>query len=77
MILTQAQADAVYRAMVSLNNVSGIVDIRIPCGNGRYAVVKEEIMSDDIIVQLHWGGAMRDSERYYNQVAFAQAYGVE
>lgn len=78
-MLTQAQADAVYRAMVALNNVGGIIHARLPLtgGVGRHLVVLEEVMTDDIVVSLHVGGACQGSERYVNQNAFAEAYKLD
>lgn len=79
MILTHAQAEAVFGAMVQLNNIGGIIHARIPIqgGVGRHIIVMEEIMSDDIVVSVNVGGANQGSERYVNQNAFAEAYGLE
>jgi hypothetical protein len=79
MILTQAQADAVFGAMVQLNNIGGIIHARIPLtgGVGRHIIVMEEIMSDDIVVSINIGGANQGSERYTDQNAFAKAYGLD
>ena len=77
-LLTQAQADAVYRAMVALNNVSGIINVRLPVGaTGRHINVHEEVMTDDIVIQLVMEGAPYSSERYADQNAFAEAYKLD
>jgi hypothetical protein len=78
-MLTQAQAESVFGAMVQLNNVGGILHARLPLagGLGRHIIVMEEIMSDDIVVSLYVGGANQGSERYANQNAFAAAYGLD
>jgi hypothetical protein len=78
MILNKAQAEVVYRAMATLNNVSGIIDVRLPVGRiDTYIRVRQEIMSDDVIVSVTSSGATRGHEQYEDQSAFAMAYGLE
>lgn len=67
MILTQAQAEAVYSAMCALNNVGGI------CG--------DLTLAEGLRVQWLASVTVRDglsgpSEGYLNQAAFATAYGL-
>jgi len=66
-ILNQPQAEAVYRAMCELNNVSGRIDVRLQ--NGRV----NESANGVILVT----GYAKPSEDYSNQSAFAAAYGLQ
>lgn len=83
-ILNAAQAKHVYDAMVTLNNVSGIIHVRLAVGQGHVVTVEEDIMTDDVIVR-QWlrgageGGAdhLEVSEHFPDQHAFAAAYSVE
>lgn len=77
MILKETQADAIYRAMVAMNNVYGIIETRVPVSTTAIAVVKEQINDGIIVVTLQSGGAIRAMESYENQNAFAKAYGLE
>ena len=68
MILNQAQAEAVYSAMVALNNVGNI------CG--------DLTLSEGLRVQWLESVLVRDGlsgprEEYRNQSAFATAYGLQ
>jgi hypothetical protein len=69
-ILNNAQATAIYVAMVSLNNVGGRVDCSI-MEAGKTIRVFEEI-NGSILVSCN----LRDFEEYENQNAFAEAYGL-
>ena len=83
-ILNAAQAKHVYDAMVTLNNVGGIIHVRLAVGYGHVVTVEEDIMTDDVIVR-QWlrgageGGAdhLEVSEHFADQHAFAAAYSVE
>lgn len=80
MILNKSQAEAVYSAMVALNNLGGIAGCTIPVGepnNGRVIRVFEHESSRRIHVSYWWGGAQRDFETHEDQNAFAHAYGLE
>ena len=68
MILTQAQAEAVYSAMCSLNNVSGRIDAHISSA-GR--VVE---CANGVVLVTAYG---KQSEDYSSQSAFATAYGLQ
>lgn len=68
MILKQAQAEAVYSAMVALNNVGGISG--------------DLTLSEGLRVQWLKSVTVRDGlsgprEEYPNQAAFAAAYGLQ
>lgn len=83
-ILNAVQAKHVYDAMVTLNNVSSIIHVRIPAGHGHVITVHQEIMGDDIVVRqyLRGGGENGEdlltlSETHPDQHAFAEAYGLE
>jgi hypothetical protein len=79
-ILTQAQAEAVYRVMVELNNVSAEWDVRLshPLRGLKVHVTKHT----DGTVQCWLGDAAgycaleRGVEDHPSQDAFAQAYGL-
>lgn len=70
MILTMAQAQAIYAAMCELNNVGG----RLGCEIDVFTHVKE--MASGAIYVSH---DTRNSgvERHADQAAFAAAYGLE
>lgn len=64
-ILNQAQAEAVYGAMVALNNVGGVLrtnidDLRIEDDGDGIRIMK----------------ALRTVEQYADQAAFATTYGL-
>jgi hypothetical protein len=68
MILNKSQAEAVYSAMCVLNNVNGKIDVYIDgciqvieCSRNRILVTKAR--------EAH-------EERYENQNAFREAYGI-
>lgn len=68
MILNQAQAEAVYSAMVALNNVGNIAG--------------DLTLSEGLRVQWLESVTVRDGlsgplEYYLNQAAFATAYGLQ
>lgn len=69
MILTQAQAEAVYSAMCTLNNVDG----RITCSIQAFITVKETFLGHVYVSHMNREGL----ERYDNQAAFATAYGLQ
>ncbi len=66
MILTQAQARAVYDAMAALNNVDGTC---------RTLHVGHAIISTDFAGQI-WIYDPKADENYANPAAFAAAYGL-
>lgn len=72
MILNQAQAQAVYRAMCELNNVGGVIEVRI----GAIEVV--DFSAGVSVVRRDRANGLRlvEGEDYINQEAFAAAYGV-
>lgn len=86
MILSQAQAEAVYSAMAALNNVSLGNGLRVSFigeidnadfkgGETRFTV--EEV--DDALIRVTCAGGFLDKEREYydNQAAFAAAYNLQ
>jgi hypothetical protein len=82
-ILNPAQAKHVYDAMVTLNNISGVIHARVPAGFGHIVTVHQEIMSDDVVVRQYMRGRGPDGEdeltlveTFADQNAFAEAYGV-
>ncbi|WP_152554799.1 hypothetical protein [Bordetella bronchiseptica] len=69
LILTTAQAEAVYSAMCALNNVHmRACDLRL--GN---AIVTSDFNGTVRVI----GTAIVDDERYADQGAFRDAYGLE
>ena len=77
MILTQAQAEAVYSAMCALNNVGGRLHARIKATPGALIHVNELPSGH---MQLWPGDAVGNPtgplESHHNQSAFATAYGL-
>lgn len=72
MILTQAQAEAVYTAMCALNNVSAIArDVR-GLGYCRTLTLSQQ-WTGDIEIRNGTGGV---KEHYTDQAEFATAYGL-
>lgn len=70
-VLNQAQAEAVYGAMVALNNVGGLIDVRIyDVRNGQLIDVREAASGNVKVICLN------GREDYENQNAFAAAYGM-
>jgi len=65
MTLSQAQAEAVYAAMVALNNVGG----RVACKIQDHITVGQ-MVSGSIFVQ----SKLLPGEHYIDQAAFAEAY---
>lgn len=71
MILNQAQAEAVYSAMVALNNVGATIDkISLP---ETYYVIDVVSYSDKITIRQ----GLRTVETHADQAAFATAYGLQ
>lgn len=69
MILTQAQAEAVYSAMCALNNVGLLsCDMRLD-----KAIVTSDFNGAVRVV----GSVLEDDELYPTQSAFATAYGLQ
>lgn len=79
LILTPAQAEAVYSAMCALNNVSGAqLQTVIPATTG--AVRVREMPSGTIAIEYLLRSQAPDGlwlETYDNQSAFATAYGLQ
>lgn len=78
MILSQAQAEAVYSAMRALNNVGGRIHVSLPDQDRR--IIVREFDFGEISV---WGANGEDEfdmhstiEGHANQSAFAAAYGL-
>lgn len=72
MILTQGQAEAVYRAMCELNNLGASMEARIPAPGKTRITVEVEGYT---VTVMHWSGyAVRNIEDYPDQAAFASAY---
>jgi len=68
-VLNTAQACAAYAAMCAMNNVNGLVDIRLDSGSVNCKRVYE---NDDGSVVVCGNGF----ERYASQDAFAKAYSI-
>lgn len=76
-IMNQAQAEAVYSAMVALNNVCARAHVRIDLGDNAVLHVRE---NEDETVQVFIGDAIGNPaggafEHFASQNAFAAAYG--
>lgn len=72
LILTTAQAQAVYSAMCALNNIGAVIDVEIPGGCGGTRI--QGTFTGSVRVEQRWDD--RKSERYPDQDAFAAAYGL-
>lgn len=71
MILNQAQAEAVYGAMVALNNVGASIDkISLPAA---YYTIDVISYYDQITIRQ----GLKNCETYESQDAFAAAYGLQ
>lgn len=70
MILTQAQAEAVYSAMVALNNVGGRIAAAIDGGEKEVCGMRDGA----VVVHANYG---LTEEQHANQAAFATAYGLQ
>lgn len=77
-ILNESQAVAVYGAMVALNNVGGKISTRLDDSaiSSRYITVTEDD-NGHVVVSLFIRGAHHLSERYADQNAFAEKYGLD
>lgn len=79
LILTKAQAEAIYSAMCVLNNVGGKVDAYVPnlsnpAKKGHLVAVRE---MGATTIEVRAGFAEEEErEDYRNQAAFAAAYGL-
>lgn len=78
-VLNQAQAEAVYSAMVALNNISARAHVRIDLEEGAMLHACEY---EDGSVQVFIGDALGNRtggsiEQFDSQYAFAKAYGVD
>jgi len=73
-VLTQPQAEAVYRAMHAMNNVGATIKASIPPAEegGRWVHVEECADSGQITLTT----GLRRVACYSNQSAFAAAYGL-
>lgn len=83
-ILSKAQAEAVYSAMVALNNVGGRIAVTLPWqesralddGDGFSRVRVVEAPDGGIEVFQVRNAIAQDGEQYASQAEFAQAYGL-
>lgn len=73
MILTKAQAEAVYTAMCALNNVGAACMVDIPSGSRAQQDISVNAVDGDVVVRV---GLCGEVERYRDQAAFATAYGL-
>lgn len=74
MILTAAQAEAIYSAMCALNNVGGALRATMPQANSeKWLKVRE--CEDFGTIKVIVG--FTTAEVYADQNAFAQAYGLQ
>lgn len=77
MLLTKAQAEAVYNAMCSLNNVGAALDCRIPLGHGSATRVYEA-MNGSVHVAVYLGRReWKSVEKHETLTTFAAAYGLQ
>jgi hypothetical protein len=76
-ILTQAQALAVYRAMCELNNVSAYASVRLPCSL-QLSIVRtvRQVADGGVIVGEEQAGRLSAVERFKDQAAFREFYGI-
>lgn len=76
LILTTAQAQAVYSAMCALNNVCAKIDTEVPAGSAGSGMIARvyEAHSGAVVV---CSGRSDPVEQYDNQAAFAAAYGLD
>ncbi|MFY1875578.1 hypothetical protein ACOTF3_04335 [Achromobacter xylosoxidans] len=75
LILTIAQAQAVYSAMCALNQIGAVIDVDIPDSVDRIRSVRVlGTYAMGVQVEQLWGDHER--ERYADKVAFAAAYGL-
>lgn len=72
LILTPAQAQAVYSAMCALNAIGAVIDVEIPGGCGGTRI--QGTFTGSVRVEQRWDD--RKSEHYPDQDAFAAAYGL-
>lgn len=72
MILTQAQAESIYSAMVALNNVNG----RINATLGRSTRVAQRPRGTITVLTLVDESDWEPQEIHESQAAFATAYGL-
>lgn len=70
MILTQAQAEAVYSAMCALNNVGARIAASIDGGENEVC----EMHDGTVVIHANFG---LTKEQHANQAAFAAAYGLQ
>ena len=74
LILTQAQAEAVYSAMCALNNVGGLLSAHIRTDTGHFIEVHEDEMGIRMVAaEVH----LPPTEVFPNQSAFATAYSLQ
>lgn len=78
MILAKAQAEALYSAMVALNNISGKMDalFALPGDNAGQVHAHENIITGEVHIRLINCDDGEKRELYTSQHSFAEAYGV-
>lgn len=76
MILSTAQAEAVYAAMVALNNVSGVLQVTVKRDDWKNFTRVYENSTGHVNVIRSVECRVVESERYVDQAAFAVAYKV-
>lgn len=72
MILTKSQAQAVYSAMVVLDNVAARLSTELPCMSGPYRIKVFDNGLGVFVQIIDW----TLSENYPTHTAFAEAYGL-
>lgn len=75
LILTKAQAEAVYSAMCALNNVGAYLRATLPDADNDLAIVVEHHPISNKVSIMHYDKPSR-WESYDNQAAFAYEYGL-
>lgn len=78
LILTHAQANAISRAMVELNDIGARVHVRRKCDDRIHTVNVVEF--SDGMIQVYFGNGSNpyeDFEEYANQNEFFKTYGVD
>ena len=75
MILTQAQAEAVYSAMCALNNVCAKMKAEMRSSDKKQYVEVQQT-GERVYVSQYTGGRVSGTELHADQTAFAAAYGL-
>ena len=75
MLLNDSQAQAVYSAMVALNNINARLDAHIEQTRNVVLRVNQNWLGA-VVVTYSYGGTVRESEIHADQNAFMNAYAM-